>query len=156
MTTPITRLQRAAAVVSLSAGGLSTVLLAGLPIVSLVTSLICAVAATFRHVRTVAGRIGLVILVAVAAGILIAAGFETDPIITAVDAYTQAGRLHLLGASLDYGPLAIVVAHSVRNAGQSRPIGLVVARSVRNAGRERGVTGSRDAPAPARWPRTGP
>jgi hypothetical protein len=133
MTTTITCILRAAAVVSITAGGLSTVLLAGLPIVSLATSLICAVVATFRHGRTVAGRIGVVILVVAATCVLIAAGGETGPINTAVDAYTQVARLHLLGASLDYSPLALIAAHAVRDAGHGRPIGLVVAHSVRNA-----------------------
>ena len=121
--------------VSLAAGGLFTVLLAGLHLVkpeleptwrfvseyalgragwmmtcafiSLATSLLAAVVATWRHVHTVAGRIGLVILLVAAVGLLIAAGFETDPINTAADAYTHAGRVHLLGASLDYSPIGM-------------------------------------------------
>ena len=134
---PVTRLQRGAAVVSLAAGGLFTVQLAGLHLVkpeleptwrfvseyalgragwmmtcafiSLATSLLAAVVATCRHVHTVAGRIGLVILLVAAVGLLIAAGFETDPINTAADAYTQAGRVHLLGASLDYSPIGMLL-----------------------------------------------
>ena len=134
---PGTRLQRGAALVSITAGGLFTVLLAGLHLVkpeleptwrfvseyalgragwmmtvafiSLATSLFGAVVATWRHVRTVAGRIGLVILVVAAAGLLIAAGFQTDPINTAAEAYTQAGRVHLLGASLDYSPIGMLL-----------------------------------------------
>jgi hypothetical protein len=121
----------------MAAGGLFTVLLAGLHLVkpeldptwrfvseyavgragwmmtlafiSLATSLLAAVVATCRHVRTVVGRIGLVILVVAAVGLLIAAGFETDPINAAADAYTQAGRVHLLGASLDYSPVGMLL-----------------------------------------------
>jgi hypothetical protein len=121
----------------MTAGGLFTVLLAGLHLVkpeldptwrfvseyavgragwmmtlafvSLATSLLAAVVATCRHVRTVAGRIGLVILVVAAVGLLIAAGFETDPINTAADAYTQAGRVHVIGASLDYSPVGMLL-----------------------------------------------
>ena len=134
---PVTRLQRGAALVSLAAGGLFTGLLAALHLVkpeleptwrfvseyalgragwmmtcafiSLATSLLGAVVATWRHVRTVVGRIGLVIIVVAAAGLLLAAGFETDPINTTVDAYTQAGRVHLLGASLDYSPIGMLL-----------------------------------------------
>ena len=134
---PVTRLQRGAALVSLAVGGLFTVLLAGLHLakpeleptwrfvseyalgragwmmtcafISLATSLLAAVVATCRHVHTVAGRIGLVILLVATVGLLIAAGFETDPINTAVDAYTQAGRVHLLGASLDYSPIGMLL-----------------------------------------------
>jgi hypothetical protein len=36
-----------------------------------------------------------------AAGLLVAGLFRTDPITVPVDAYTDAGRLHMLGASVD-------------------------------------------------------
>jgi hypothetical protein len=61
--------------------------------------------AIFSQVRTVAGYIGLVCLGVAAIGILIAAIFTTDPATTRGEAATFSGRMHVLGASLDYTPL---------------------------------------------------
>ena len=69
--------------------------------VALATSLLGAAVALARPVRTWPGRVGLVLLLIAAAGMLLAALFPTDPITVPVEAQTTAGRLHSLGASLD-------------------------------------------------------
>ena len=40
---------------------------------------------------------------------LLAAAFQTDPITTAPDAYSFSGRMHVLGASLDYSPVDMLL-----------------------------------------------
>jgi hypothetical protein len=77
-----------------------------LAFVSLAISLLAAALSVVRHIRTIVGFIGLVILALAAAGFLLAAAFETDPITTAMDGYTFSGRMHVFGASLDYSPVA--------------------------------------------------
>jgi Protein of unknown function (DUF998) len=134
---PITSFERSAAVASFVAGCLFAFLLLGLHLVepefdptwrfvseyalggagwmmtvafiSLAISLLSAALSVMRHVRTVFGYIGLVILVVAAGGFLLAAAFQTDPITTAADAYTFSGRMHVLGASLDYSPVGMLL-----------------------------------------------
>jgi hypothetical protein len=65
--------------------------------------------AIFSHVRNVVGYIGLLILALAVIGMLIAAVFETDPISTKMDDLTPSGQLHVLGASMDYSPLAFLL-----------------------------------------------
>jgi hypothetical protein len=65
--------------------------------------------AIFSRVRNVAGYIGLVILVLAVVGLLLAASFTTDPIFTKQEDMTSSGQMHVLGASLDYSPLAFLL-----------------------------------------------
>lgn len=58
--------------------------------------------------RTVIGYIGFIVLAVAAIGYLIAAFNKTDPIFTPMDELTPSGKLHVLGASLDYSPLAFL------------------------------------------------
>lgn len=65
----------------------------------LAASLLSTGVAVFPHVRTPLGYLGLVM----------AAIFTTDPIATSQEAATVSGRLHVLGASLDYTPVAALL-----------------------------------------------
>lgn len=58
------------------------------------------------QVPTLAGKIGLALLLITAAGMMIAAIFPTDPITTGRDDLTLTGQLHELGALLDLLPFA--------------------------------------------------
>lgn len=135
---PVTRVERSAAVASFGASCLFAVLLVGLHLVepefdptwrfvseyalggagwmmtlafvSLAISLLGAALSVVRHIHTIFGFIGLVILALAAAGFLLAAAFETDPITTAADSYTFSGRMHVFGASLDYSPVGMLLA----------------------------------------------
>ena len=90
--------------------------------VALAVSLLAAVVALARAVRTWSGRVGLVLLVIAAVGVLLAAVFPTDPITVPVGAQTTAGRLHNLGASLDWSPLGmLLVAWSLGRTTTWRP-----------------------------------
>jgi hypothetical protein len=57
-------------------------------------------AAVRSQARTVAGRIGLALLLVSAAGLAIAGIFTTDPITASKDALTTTGKLHSLGGTL--------------------------------------------------------
>jgi hypothetical protein len=52
------------------------------------------------HLQTVAGRIGLALLLVSALGLTVAAVFTTDPITVSEDAVTTEGTLHNLGGTL--------------------------------------------------------
>lgn len=58
------------------------------------------------QVPTIAGKIGLVLLLITAVGMIIAGIFPTDPITTSREAMTSNGQLHELGALLDLMPFA--------------------------------------------------
>jgi hypothetical protein len=133
----VTRFERSAALASIAAGCLFALLLLGLHLVepefdptwrfvseyalgsagwmmtlaflSLAISLLTAALSVIRHIHTIFGFIGLIILVIAAAGFLLAAAFQTDPITTAADAYTLSGRIHVFGASLDYSPVGMLL-----------------------------------------------
>jgi len=62
----------------------------------------------FSRARNVVGYIGLLILVIAVVGLLMAASFRTDPIFTKPEDMTPSGQMHVLGASLDYSPLAFL------------------------------------------------
>jgi len=66
-------------------------------------------AAIFSQIRTVVGYIGLCILALGVVGFLIAAMFKTDPISTSPNELTFSGKMHVLGASLDYSPVAFLL-----------------------------------------------
>jgi hypothetical protein len=134
---PVARFERGAAAASFAAGCLFALLLLGLHLVEpefdptwrfvseyalggaawmmtlafvgLAISLLAAALSVVRHIRTIFGFIGLVILALAAAGFLLAAAFETDPITTAMDGYTFSGRMHVFGASLDYSPVGMLL-----------------------------------------------
>ena len=136
-TPPVTGVARAAATVSAAAAVAFALLLGGLHLVqpeldptwrflseyalgragwmmtaafvALAISLLGAVVALTRQVRTWPGRIGLALLIIAATGILLAAVFPTDPITVPVEAQTTAGRLHNLGASLDWSPVGMLL-----------------------------------------------
>jgi hypothetical protein len=133
----VTQFERSAALASFAAGCLFALLLLGLQLVEPefdptwrfvseyalgragwmmpvafigpAISLLAAALAVVRYVRTIFGYVGLVILALAASGFLLAAAFQTDPINTAADAYTFSGRMHLLGASLDYSPVGMLL-----------------------------------------------
>jgi len=66
-------------------------------------------AAIFTQVRSVLGYIGLFVLGVGTIGILIAAIFETDPVTATAAGATTSGKMHVLGASLDYTPVAALL-----------------------------------------------
>jgi len=135
---PVAGFERMAARGSLVAGGTFAALLAGLHLLeaefdptwrfvseyalgrfgwlmrvafgALAISLLGAVISLARHVSTVLGTIGLAIIAIAVVGLLIAAVFVTDPITTAPDAYTVSGRMHVVGASLDWSPIGMLLA----------------------------------------------
>jgi Protein of unknown function (DUF998) len=80
-----------------------------LAFVSIAISLASIGVAIFSRVRNVVGYIGLVILVLAVVGLLLAAFFTTDPIFTKQEDMTPSGQMHVLGASLDYSPLAFLL-----------------------------------------------
>jgi len=80
-----------------------------LAFVLLAVSLISAGVVVFSQVRTVVGYIGLAILGLSSSGLLIAAIFVTDPISVSPDAATFSGKMHAIGATLDYTPVAALL-----------------------------------------------
>jgi hypothetical protein len=134
---PVTRFEQSAASASFAAGCLFALLLLGLHLIepefdptwrfvseyalssagwmmtvaflSLAISLLAAALSVVRHIRTIFGLIGLVVLAIAAAGFLLAAAFQTDPISTPADSYTFSGRMHVFGASLDYSPVGMLL-----------------------------------------------
>ncbi|MCG3127559.1 MAG: hypothetical protein CHACPFDD_02422 [Phycisphaerae bacterium] len=77
--------------------------------VALALSCISLGAALLAHVRTIAGYLGLLMLAASAAGMVLAAIFECDSLTAADPTPTGRGRLHELGAMLDMIPLAALL-----------------------------------------------
>ena len=78
-----------------------------LAFLSLSVSYVSLFAALRSELRTVAGRIGLALLLVSALGPAIAAAFTTDPVTVSPDAVTVEGRLHNLGGPLGFAmPLA--------------------------------------------------
>ena len=75
----------------------------------LATSLASAGVAIFSQIRAVAGYLGLLVLGIGALGLYLAAIFVTDPIATSQEAATFSGKMHVLGASLDYTPIAALL-----------------------------------------------
>ncbi|WHX48546.1 DUF998 domain-containing protein [Paenibacillus woosongensis] len=75
------------------------------------------------QIRTITGYIGLGILGISAVGVLIAAVFVTDPIsVSPVDA-TFSGKMHSIGAMLDYTPVAaLLLSLSLARSNAWRPI----------------------------------
>jgi hypothetical protein len=71
-----------------------------LAFLSLALSYVSLFVAIRSQLRTIAGRIGLVLLVVSALGLIIAAIFTTDPITVSQDDVTAEGTLHNLGGTL--------------------------------------------------------
>jgi hypothetical protein len=67
---------------------------------SLALSYVSLFVAIRSQLRTIVGRIGLVLLLVSALGLTIAAIFTTDPITVSEDALTTEGSLHNLGGTL--------------------------------------------------------
>jgi uncharacterized protein DUF998 len=80
-----------------------------LAFLALAVSLASAGVMIFPQIRTIVGYIGLGVLVLGVVGLLIAAAFKTDPITTSPEDLTFSGKLHVLGASLDYSPVAFLL-----------------------------------------------
>lgn len=83
--------------------------LMSLAFVAIAISLASIGVAVFSRVRNMVGYIGLTILVLAVVGLLIAASFKTDPIFTKQEDMTSSGQMHVLGASLDYSPIALLL-----------------------------------------------
>ncbi|MET3847386.1 DUF998 domain-containing protein [Paenibacillus sp. OAE614] len=75
----------------------------------LAVSLISAGIVIHSQARNIAGYIGLVILGLSAIGILIAAIFVTAPLSVSPDDATFSGKMHSIGATLDYTPVAALL-----------------------------------------------
>ncbi|MDQ0115608.1 DUF998 domain-containing protein [Paenibacillus harenae] len=75
----------------------------------LAVSLISAGIVILSQARNITGYIGLVILGLSAIGIIIAAIFVTDPISVTPDDATFSGKMHSIGATLDYTPVAALL-----------------------------------------------
>ncbi|RXZ77579.1 DUF998 domain-containing protein [Paenibacillaceae bacterium] len=84
---------------------------------------ICVGVAIYPQIRTITGYIGLVILGISAIGVLIAAVFVTDPISVSPDNATFNGKMHSIGAMLDYTPVAaLLLSISLTRSSAWRPI----------------------------------
>ncbi|MFF2154880.1 DUF998 domain-containing protein [Paenibacillus chitinolyticus] len=84
---------------------------------------ICVAVAIYPQIRTVTGYIGLVILGISAIGVLIAAIFITDPISISPDDATFSGKMHSIGAMLDYTPVAaLLLSISLTRDNTWRPV----------------------------------
>lgn len=77
-----------------------------LAFVSLALSCASLAISLWSYVHGIIGKIGLILLMISAVGMLIAGIFTTDPITTSRDAMTPTGRLHEIGATLDLTPFA--------------------------------------------------
>jgi hypothetical protein len=73
-----------------------------LAFISLSVSYVGLFVAVRSQLRTVAGRIGLALLLVSALGLAVAAAFTTDPVTVSPDAVTTEGRIHNLGGTLGF------------------------------------------------------
>lgn len=82
-----------------------------LAFLALAVSMASAGVAVLSQIRTWYGYVGLTVLGIAAVGILIAATFTTDPVITSRSQgiTTFSGAMHVFGASLDYTPIAALL-----------------------------------------------
>ena len=65
--------------------------------------------AVYPQTRSVVGYLGLAVLALAVIGLCISAAFKTDPITTSMEDLSTSGKMHVLGASLDYSPLAFLL-----------------------------------------------
>ena len=90
---------------------------------ALAASLAGAAIVARSQLQNVVGRIGLLIIVVAVVGLLLAAAFKTDPINAAPAAATFSGKMHVLGASLDYSPIgALLVSLGLARNPAWRPV----------------------------------
>ena len=82
--------------------------LMSLAFLSLAMSCIFLSLALWRELN-IAGKIGIIMLMLSAIGMIIAAIFKTDPLDTSPELVTQSGKLHQLGAMLDQIPFAAIL-----------------------------------------------
>ncbi len=70
--------------------------------------------AAYAQVRTLGGYLGLVLLLVTTVGMVLMGLYETDPLTTPADASTPTHRVHILGAMLDFLPLAApLISYSI-------------------------------------------
>ncbi len=94
-----------------------------LAFLALAISMASAGVTIISQVRTWRGCVGLTILAIAAVGLLIAAIFRTDPVITSGAVTSLSGRMHVFGASLDYTPVAaLLLSFSLARNAAWRPI----------------------------------
>lgn len=96
-----------------------------LAFLALAMSMASAGLAISSQVRTWYGYVGLTVLGIAAIGILIAAIFTTDPVMTSrsPEAATFSGTMHVLGASLDFTPVAaLLLSFSLARNQAWRPV----------------------------------
>ena len=89
---------------------------------SLALSYVSLFVAIRSQLRTIAGRIGLILLLVSALGLTIAAIFTTDPITVSKDAVTTEGTIHNLGGTLGIAmpfAAALIGWKLIRNPGWS-------------------------------------
>ncbi len=90
---------------------------------ALAVSLASAGLSLLPQVRGVAAYVGLFVLAVAVTGITLAAIFPTDPVTAAPGAATESGRLHVLGASLDYTPVgALLLSLDLTRSQAWRPV----------------------------------
>lgn len=75
----------------------------------LAMSCVFLVVALWKYLKSVAGMIGILLLLLTAGGMLTAAFNPTDPINTRPELVTPEGELHQLGAMLDQVPFAAIL-----------------------------------------------
>lgn len=80
-----------------------------LAFVALATSLAATAVSLWSQPRTQLGYIGLAGFMLAAIGILMAGVFTTDSITTPQNAMDFSGNMHILGAALDYSPVAMLL-----------------------------------------------
>ena len=85
-----------------------------------------------REARTVPIVLGLIVLYIAVVGLLIAAIFPTDSITTATGSMSFSGRMHVLGASLDYTPVAalLITIGLTRRPGWREMRGVLMATAI--------------------------
>lgn len=94
-----------------------------LAFIALAVSLACMFAVLLSQSRTVPGVVGLILLMLAAIGLTIAAIYPTDPITLPESAVTDRGRMHVMGASLDWTPFAaLLICWSLRRYKDWYPI----------------------------------
>jgi fucose permease len=76
---------------------------------ALALSLACLFIILLSQSRNVPGYIGLGLLLLAAIGLAIAAVYPPDPVTVSEDAMSDHGRMHVLGASLDWTPFAALL-----------------------------------------------
>lgn len=75
------------------------------------------------HAKGIVAYLGILILVVAAVGLMIAAIYPTDPLTAAAGTATLSGKLHVIGASLDYTPLgALLISFALSRKPAWKPV----------------------------------